>query len=156
MSQHYSNPSRANDPYALPNIETFYLTAREVAERDDDLIFEYMKRHEFRLAAMNSRDRERMFDTMIEAEGISGGWFWCSCFPGCMPDSDPFGPFDTEAEAVADAQSNDDDSDPRECVQCGEPFNPDDSTAKDDKSCFCSAECEDRDRIALKSRGEEV
>lgn len=24
--------------------------------------------------------------------------------PGCMPDSAPFGPFDTEDEAIADAQ----------------------------------------------------
>ena len=32
------------------------------------------------------------------------GWFWQSCFPGCLPDSDPIGPFDTEEEALADAQ----------------------------------------------------
>ena len=32
------------------------------------------------------------------------GWYWWSCFPGGLPDSDPFGPFDTEAAALADAQ----------------------------------------------------
>lgn len=111
MGQHYSRPSRRSDPYSLPDVETFRLTAREVAERDEDTIHEYMKRHEFRLAAFNSRDRERMFDAMIEEENITGGWFWWSCFPGCMPDSDPFGPFATEAEAVADAASNSDSDD---------------------------------------------
>ena len=32
------------------------------------------------------------------------GWYWWACFPGCMPDGDPMGPFATEAEAIADAQ----------------------------------------------------
>jgi len=32
------------------------------------------------------------------------GWYWRSCFPGCLPDSDPVGPFETEAEALADAR----------------------------------------------------
>lgn len=35
----------------------------------------------------------------------SAGWYWWACFPGCLPDSDPIGPFDTESEAVQDAQS---------------------------------------------------
>lgn len=33
------------------------------------------------------------------------GFYWWACFPGCMPDGDPIGPFDTEAEALADAQN---------------------------------------------------
>ena len=36
-----------------------------------------------------------------------GGWYWWSCFPGCLPDSDPVGPFDTEAKALSDAQDTD-------------------------------------------------
>ncbi len=35
------------------------------------------------------------------------GWYWWYCFPGCLPDGEPNGPFDTEAEAIADAQSED-------------------------------------------------
>lgn len=31
------------------------------------------------------------------------GWYWQACFPGCLPDGDPSGPFETEAEAVANA-----------------------------------------------------
>lgn len=106
MSQHYSNPKRANDDYSLPDIETFQLTATEVAERDEDLIYEYMKRHEFRLASMNSRVREQMLEAIVEEEGIEGGWFYWYCLPGCLPDSEPMGPFKTEDEALADAREN--------------------------------------------------
>lgn len=106
MTQFYSDPSREHDAHALPDCEVFQLTAREVAEQDEDMVYEYMKRHEFRVAAMNSRDREKMFDAMIEEQGITGGWFYWYCFPGCLPDSSPFGPFETEAEAIADAREN--------------------------------------------------
>ena len=32
------------------------------------------------------------------------GWYWWACFPGCMPDGDEHGPFDTEQEAMDDAE----------------------------------------------------
>ena len=31
------------------------------------------------------------------------GFYWQPCFPGCLPDDDPIGPFETEEEAMADA-----------------------------------------------------
>lgn len=31
------------------------------------------------------------------------GWYWWACFPDCLPDSDPSGPFDTEQQAIDDA-----------------------------------------------------
>jgi len=34
------------------------------------------------------------------------GWYWWTCLPGCLPDSDPVGPFETEADALADAQAD--------------------------------------------------
>ena len=106
MTQHYSNPDRASDPYALPDLEIFQLTAEEVAERDEDLIYEYMKRHEFHLAGMNSRDRQRMLDAIIAEEGITGGWFYWYCFPGCMPDSSAIGPYPTHAAALEAARED--------------------------------------------------
>lgn len=39
---------------------------------------------------------------------LDPGFYWLCCFPGCLPDSDPNGPFPTKAEALADAQSNQD------------------------------------------------
>ena len=107
MSQHYSDPSRESDPYALPDVEVFELTAAEVAAGPDyeDERFELMKHGRFRFANMNSRDQAAMLDALVEQEGITGGWFWHSCFPGCLPDSEPNGPFKTRAEAIADSRS---------------------------------------------------
>jgi len=34
----------------------------------------------------------------------NNGWFWWSCFPGCLPDSGAIGPFSTASEAIANAQ----------------------------------------------------
>ena len=31
------------------------------------------------------------------------GFYWWWCQPGCLPDSDPIGPFSTEDEALADS-----------------------------------------------------
>lgn len=106
MSQHYSDPARESDEHALPDLEIFELTAIECAERiDEDTVWEYLKRHEFRLAGMNSRVRNAMLDAIVQEEGLTGGWFYWYCFPGCMPDSEATGPFATRAEALAAAQS---------------------------------------------------
>ena len=98
--QVYSDPSRDDDDkYALPDVEVFQLTATEVAEMDEDSIHEFSRRHEFRLASMNRRVRDAMLDAMVDELGITGGWFYWYCLPGCMPDSEPHGPFDTAEEA---------------------------------------------------------
>jgi hypothetical protein len=106
MTQAYSDPERENDPNALPDIEVFQMTADEIAVSGmyEDEIYELTKRREFRMASMNSRDRQALIDRLIEEEGIQGGWFWQACFPGCLPDGDLNGPFDSYAEALADAQ----------------------------------------------------
>ncbi len=36
---------------------------------------------------------------------IDEGFYWHSCFPGCLPDGDAVGPFPTYEAAVNDAQS---------------------------------------------------
>tara|TARA_R100000306_G_scaffold45824_1_gene43645 strand:+ start:327 stop:677 length:351 start_codon:yes stop_codon:yes gene_type:complete len=41
--------------------------------------------------------------TTVEDTFTEEGWYWWTCLPGCLPDSEPFGPFATEAEAIADA-----------------------------------------------------
>ena len=87
MSQAYSNPKRASDPYALPDIEVFELTKAEARERN---------------SGMDVEDR------------YEPGWYWHSCFPGCLPDGDPMGPFATEDEALADARDGMEDDDEKE------------------------------------------
>ena len=77
MSMHYTDPTRESNPYALPDVEVFYIDSFE----DDD--------------AIRGED----------GEFLPEGWYYWACSPGCLPDSEPLGPFDTEAEALEDAQS---------------------------------------------------
>lgn len=37
-------------------------------------------------------------------EQLKRGWYWWACFPGCLPDGEPNGPFDTREAALADAE----------------------------------------------------
>lgn len=90
MAQHYSDPAREPSPYTLPDIETFEITATGTPWEGAD------------------------------GERLEPGWYWWSCTPGCLPDSEPFGPYDTEADALADAQidlGGDDDGDDQELPQ---------------------------------------
>lgn len=41
-----------------------------------------------------------------DGEPLPSGWYWWPCFPGCLPESDPIGPFDTSADAYVDAQGD--------------------------------------------------
>jgi len=102
MTQFYSNPDLETDKWALPDCEVFQLTAHEVAAQDEELVRQYLKRYP--LANMNSRDRDKLLDAIVEEEGITGGWFYWYCLPGCLPDSSPIGPYNSEAEAIAAAR----------------------------------------------------
>ena len=39
-----------------------------------------------------------------EESHLETGWYWWWCFPGCLPDSEPFGPFENNTEARNDAK----------------------------------------------------
>ena len=39
-----------------------------------------------------------------DGETLPKGYYWCTCLPGCMPDSEPNGPFKTKTAAVDDAE----------------------------------------------------
>ena len=80
MSQIYTDETREEEPYALPNAEVFYVSQMEV---------------NYNLQNIDHADEY----TITEA-----GWYWWSCFPGCLPDSDAIGPFETEQEAINDAR----------------------------------------------------
>ena len=77
MPYKYVDPKRENDPHALPDVEIFEL------------------------------DRPKQFD--LEEFGgdktwLEPGWYYQYGFPGCLSESDPFGPFETEDEALEDAR----------------------------------------------------
>jgi hypothetical protein len=39
-----------------------------------------------------------------DGDRLDEGWYWWPCFPGCLPDGEPVGPFETEDEAIKDAR----------------------------------------------------
>jgi hypothetical protein len=41
--------------------------------------------------------------TTEEGEPLECGWYWWPVHPGCLPDGDPMGPYDTSAFALAEA-----------------------------------------------------
>ena len=45
------------------------------------------------------------FEVFQDVEASEASFYWQSGFPGCIPDSDAIGPFQTEADAIADANS---------------------------------------------------
>ena len=97
--QFYFDQSKEKDTYSLPDGEAFQLTAEEAMPfMDEDAIHQYLK--DFPLANMNSRARGKMIDAMVADGALTGGWFAHACFPGCLPDSDPVGPYETYQEAI--------------------------------------------------------
>jgi len=80
MTQVYSDQSREAEAHALPNVEVFALSPLEA---------------NYNLANLDHADEYTL---------TVPGWYWWSCFPGCIPDGPASGPFNTEEEATADAQ----------------------------------------------------
>ena len=78
----YSDPSRESDPKALPDVEVFSVSPLEAIYNRQNACH---------------ADEYTIFDA---------GWYYWYCMPGCLPDSEPFGPFETEAEAVTDCREN--------------------------------------------------
>jgi hypothetical protein len=85
IMQAYSDPKRADDPHALPDIEVFYHNGKWSPGE---------------WCAPGTWDG----DDSNTTEGAPKGWYWWSCFPGCLPDSEPLGPFTTEAKALSHAR----------------------------------------------------
>jgi len=83
--QAYSDPRRESDPHALPDLEIYEYHA-EVDPEGEDCPMSYD----------DSCEHEHGLDC--------SGWYWVSCFPGCLPDSDPTGPFANCEEALTDAR----------------------------------------------------
>lgn len=75
MARFYLDPTRQSEKWAVTDAEVFFLTAEEAGQ------------------------------ILPDDADASEGWFWHVCLPGCLPDSDPCGPFPTEADAVADARN---------------------------------------------------
>jgi hypothetical protein len=110
MSQAYSDPKRADDPHALPDVEVW-----------EDAVFIVTCEHcgEFEVAESIATADSDTWCPSCEREALcrlpkhpakTAWWYW-SCFPGCLPDSNAHGPFATEQEALEDAQQYAEDDD---------------------------------------------
>lgn len=86
MTQFYSDPARESEKYALPDCEVFFAKRAEWA---------YSENGERCDVAIDD-DMNEVPDQNVNEEGF---YYWY-CLPGCLPDSDPHGPFKTEQEAI--------------------------------------------------------
>ena len=124
MIKHHSDKSRKKDPHArsgyfgryilrkfhnmylpLPDVEVFY--ARPVViECDncgDSILNGYVPwngSHNPNLTCPECMNRATQ---RFPKYSPGGYWYWF-CYPGCLPDSDPVGPFRTEELAIENAQ----------------------------------------------------
>ena len=57
----------------------------------------------FHADANQCHDWNAHHDEDPDAHKYEPGWYWWGCFPGCMPDSEPMGAFETASEALLDA-----------------------------------------------------
>jgi len=112
MAFHYSDPARESLPYALPNVEVYQAAAFNVYCESCDLTYQaYIPigagwidvRPVCPECAHEQRSQFHDFVTPI-ADPV---WFWQACYPGCLPDGDAIGPFETQAAAIDDATDTD-------------------------------------------------
>lgn len=91
--QVYSDPRRETNPTALPDCEVFHLTQQD-----------FMAGTIPAGLCCDLANAMKSGSGMFTEAAALAGWYWWSCFPGCMPDSDPNGPHETEQAAIASAQ----------------------------------------------------
>lgn len=78
----------------MNNLEVFYMDAEEFMTADDST---------WMYDRMTDKKRDG-FSDQEAAESLAGFYYWF-CFPGCLPEGDAIGPFETETRAYADAES---------------------------------------------------
>ena len=94
MAQHYSNPSRAEDSYSLPDLEVWETPITII--RSGCGQFDVPRDSEWARGFCPSCDRATCVDSLQTFDPAESGiehtdrraWFYWFCFPGCLPDSD--------------------------------------------------------------------
>ncbi len=85
MTYYYLDETREREQYALPNVWVFHVEKAEwyvceqCGERCEESVCDHCE---------------------AEAEPVNEGYMYAFCFPGCMPDSEPMGPYPTEEQAL--------------------------------------------------------
>jgi len=78
------------------NIEVFYMSGGEFLSADPNTW----------MAERMHDEQEGSITSMFEAAVNLEGYYWWTCAPGCLPDSEAIGPFDLEDEAWEDAEND--------------------------------------------------
>jgi hypothetical protein len=99
MAQEYSDPTRASDPYSLPDVEVWEDVTWEIDCTCGTYDVPASHCQNDRHGTCPSCGAE---ERPILRENARKSWWYWYCFPGCMPDSEVNGPFDSEAEARED------------------------------------------------------
>ncbi len=81
MTHYYLDENDANSDWTLPNVWITQFTTNELQEY------------------FNSQTEWTGYEAE-NAEETTARFMACFCMPGCLPDSDWNGPFDTEQEAI--------------------------------------------------------
>ena len=100
--QDYSDSKRESDPYSLPDVAVWDSHYCDCPECGNTVLY--------------NNARSAACPECAKVFAVSGsdpvGWFWWTCLPGCLPDGDINGPYDTRELALADAQA-----DAEECAE---------------------------------------
>ena len=96
----HSDPTRENDPHALPDVEVWPSGIVIIRSKCGD--FEVPSSGDSARGFCPSCERATCVLNLPDGIEHTGrqGWFWWTC----LPDGEPHGPFETEAEALADAK----------------------------------------------------
>lgn len=97
MSQTYSSPARALVPGTLPDLEVWQSEYTFCPQCEALVIYDADE-----CGAWACPECETVG---LADQADLDGWFYWFCFPGCLPEGEPVGPFDTQAKALADARS---------------------------------------------------
>ena len=99
----YSNPKRESDPHSLPDVEVWEsFHAVTICKQCGTNVLPYETVYAGPKAYCPTCDQEcdrRYNDNLTH-------WYYWNCFNGCLPDSDPFGPFESEESAIEAAQED--------------------------------------------------
>lgn len=113
--QAYSNPKKASDPWALPDLSIMEERVWAVTCRCGDSLIPWPQDLTHTVDPDTGEEITACYcpscgkPAPAKPDGPNGGrtgYFWSYCFPGCLPDSDWFGPFDTAEEALSNAREN--------------------------------------------------
>lgn len=102
MGYEYTNPKRASDTHALPNVEIFHVTEGEWWIDADG------NRHD---APRHDNVPCEAYETCDDADhkGLTPcaeGFYFAFGFPGCLWDSEPSGPYETYEAALEAARES--------------------------------------------------